>query len=85
MAEATNNKSRTGFSPVLLVVIFTKGLNMNAEAKLKLLTIHYKAKLANAEYVLSLDEAEKEPDMEYILRQRSNILLLRQFIKDLEK
>ena len=46
--------------------------------------IEYKAKLENAEYLLNLDESEKEPDMEYILRQRSNILLLKQFIKDLE-
>ncbi len=42
-----------------LVVISTKGLNMNTEAKLKLLKIDYKAKLENAEYLLSLDEAEK--------------------------
>lgn len=57
---------------------------MNAEAKLKTLKIEYELKLKNAEYLLSMDEAEDAPDIEYIFFQRSNILLLKQFIKDLD-
>ena len=55
----------------------------NAELKLKTLKIEYEFKLKNMEYTLGLDEKETEPDMGYILMQRAGILLVKEFLKDL--
>ena len=56
---------------------------MDCETRLKVLKIEYKSKLTNMEYLLSLEERETEQDLDYIFRLRSNILLVKEFLDDL--